>query len=841
MKTKNKNSINTKNARKHFALTQVFLLVFSIIAISFILGSSVPSVSAAEIPGSYTLKSDNSVTVNSNSVSEIQAALNEVNNKINSPQNLAITATNMANLQDDKVELTLMLSQSVQNAATTKNQQTTSPLNGNGGAQAGNNVKKVLTTTITSVGTGELSNVAKKGIKKLLKITTPSAVTASKVAGSGSTINSVPEIPLNGVTGENSLINPSTTPTKQLTKKGVGSALSNFKDFLQGTAGGNSDLSIIGRLGAYVAIAAAADIVANQLARVFGVSPDQASVIGNSVGIATFFSLSLPTGFGGASLGVAETFSGIGAFGVGIGLAAVYFLFTYKKEAGEVAKYQCLPYTAPSGKNADCSVCNQGPFPCTEYQCKSLGQDCKLFTSNGKAMCVSSARGDVAAPVISPLESALQDNYKYVNLTTNFPQDRGVKVVNENNKNGCVNPFQDISFGVSLNEPGICKFDYNRTSSYDTMQNQFLNNGQPLLNSTLHLTFPDSKSMNESGFSYSSLFNQVYVRCKDAVGNKDLANFVFQFCVDPAPDISPPVILEANPLNASPIQFNATKVDATFYVNKPSSCRWANQNMKYSDMPNNMTCASSIEQGVTTKNTIAYPCTTTLTGLVNYQKNNFYVSCESFPGRNESERATMTNSYKYELTLTRPLEITSITPNATTIKSSASVIPVTITANTLAGSDNGIAYCKYQLNNQGTPTLMYKTGAPTSTQDLNLASGTYKLKVTCTDDANNAATKETTFTVESDTTPPQITRAYYSENNLNIVTDENSTCVYSTDSCSYQFADGIKMDGLTGTTHSIPWDTNSNMYIKCEDNYGNYPLPGDCSIVVKAYNSNSTN
>ena len=810
------------STKRNYALSQIFLMVFSIIAISFMIGSSVPSVSAVD----YNLKSNPSVTVSSNNPTQVQSYYKEITNTINAVNSGTMQKPdNFNSLVADQSTLYSLIISPNTNTNTNPSAPSTPPVLGSNTQASAQNDLKTGTNIIKGVAVSGITGAGKEYlnnfIKKTVKLVKPS-------------------------TDVNSLVDQSWNwemeSIKALEKSEFQSGFSKLMSslFSKGNAfksfGGENGVKGIGnvfaRLGAYALVATAAKYAAQLVARSLGASVDQSKVIGNTAFIATFATLA-----GHGLLGL----SAVSAGAIALPIAAIYFLYAYKREAGDVVKYQCLPYTAPSAQNSDCSACNTGVFPCTEYQCKSLGQNCKLFAENGKELCVASDRNDVTPPVISPLQSALPDGFTYVNLKTNFPEDRGVKVINNNNQKGCVQPFQDVSFGINLNEPGICKYDFNRTKNYDEMQNQFFSNGQPIINSSLHLTFPDAQSMNDSGLSYSGLFNQVYVRCKDAAGNKDTANFVFQFCVDPAPDISPPVILEADPLNGTSMAFNSTSVDSTFYVNKPSECKWSNQNIAFKDMTNNMSCATSIEQGVTTKNTIAYPCKTTLTGLINYQKNDFYVSCKSFPGRNESERATMTNAYKYELTLTRPLEIKSITPNETTIKSSAEIIPITITVNTLSGADNGNAYCKYKINNQSNPIMMYDTGTATSTQQLSLAAGTYNLEVMCYDVAGNSETKDTTFTVESDTTPPIVTRAYYDENNLKILTNENSSCVYSTDSCSYQFEDGIKLESTSETSHYTPWDTNSNLYIKCRDSFGNEPAPGECSIVVKAYDSTKTN
>ena len=58
---------------------------------------------------------------------------------------------------------------------------------------------------------------------------------------------------------------------------------------------------------------------------------------------------------------------------VGIGVAVLVFVLTYKKVKQETVIFSCLPWQAPTG-GSDCEKCNKKDFPCSEYQCRSLGQ-----------------------------------------------------------------------------------------------------------------------------------------------------------------------------------------------------------------------------------------------------------------------------------------------------------------------------------------------------------------------------------------------------------------------------------------------------------------------------------
>ena len=158
---------------------------------------------------------------------------------------------------------------------------------------------------------------------------------------------------------------------------------------------------------------------------------------------------------------------------------------------------------------------------------------------------------------------------------------------------------------------------------------------------------------------------------------------------------------------------------------------------------------------------------------------------------------------------------------------------------TSAGYNEGAALCYY--NGTGTNnkyTEFYNTGTYQHSQDLYLSPGDYNYSVQCIDLGGNTDTEVTNFTVESDTTPPVVVRAYYSDNSLSVVTDENATCVYSNTAstgCNYDFSDGIAMQSLDNNMHQVAWDTSNTFYIKCMDGFGNQPAPDQCSIVVTPY------
>jgi len=92
----------------------------------------------------------------------------------------------------------------------------------------------------------------------------------------------------------------------------------------------------------------------------------------------------------------------------------------------------------------------------------------------------------------------------------------------------------------------------------------------------------------------------------------------------------------------------------------------------------------------------------------------------------------------------------------------------------------------------------------------------YALEVTCTDYAGNEVIESLGFEIVSDVYPPRLLRIYTANNRLNIVLDEEASCVYSTE----ELEEGPMIG--SGFTHSADLDSNSVRYeITCTDTWDN--------------------
>ena len=551
---------------------------------------------------------------------------------------------------------------------------------------------------------------------------------------------------------------------------------------------------------------------------------------------------------GGSSLSISIwgplAISGWGLIGVGVGLLAWTFFGVHDQKL-EAVQFTCAPWQPQSG-GTSCDKCNKGDLPCTKSKCQSLGAACELLNEGtSDEACVWNNRNDISPPTISSWDGPLdKTKYEYVPATATLPGDNGgtegVTIKYKGSSDGCVPAFSRIFYGISLDKFAKCKWDINRTDNFAEMTN-YLSNGYSLENHTILSLHGGATELGYEGINLTNGGNyQIFVRCESANGYSNVGTFVFKYCVQNAPDTTAPTIALTDPLNGWYIENGKTSQDINVYTDKPADCKWSHSDEGYDSMPNAMTCSQSVTE--MNANTF-YKCSTTLDGLKDNVENDFYFNCKSYPSAPEGSRYTMATNYKYVLTGTQPLVIDSVTPtDGATIKDSTQSVKVTLTAKTSAGYNKGQAWCSLKPTSASDSSyvLFANTNSYQHSQDLWLNAGSYDYTIKCCDLAEltgNCATQETTFNVETDFEAPIVTRVYNDNNQLKIVTNEQANCVYGTNDCSYDFKDGIKLTTTDNLQHTTDWNTNSNFYIKCQDQFGNLPSPDECSIVVRPFTS----
>ncbi len=490
--------------------------------------------------------------------------------------------------------------------------------------------------------------------------------------------------------------------------------------------------------------------------------------------------------------------------------------------------FECDPWQAPNG-GAKCDQCGKDGFPCSQYSCQSLGQNCQLINEgSANPACVNINPNDTSSPVITPATNLLPDGY------TAQQTQNGVKITTSNG--GCLTEnYQQIPFGINLNKYGQCKIDTEHTASFDDMQ-QPLDSGLYLENHSLPLVIPSLESLGVQSFNPNATADyNIYLRCQDKSGNTNTNEYDINFCIAPGNDTTPAAITYSDP-STKTLAFNTTSINASVYTSEPANCNWDTKDTDYNLMANNFSCATDFAQ----RTLYGWKCNALLPFSGN--STTYYVRCLDQPwltGDNATKRNANTQSYP--LTFTRSskaLNIDSINVDGKNLSFGVAPASVEVDVKTSGGLD-GTAECAYVWGNS---TIDFFSTLSTSHSQVfqTLYPGEITLPIICTDSVGNVAQKTAHFNILLDTTPPIITRIYSQSGQLNIITDEQSTCYYSNDDsqkCLFDISNASIFNGIYTNDHSINFDTSQVYYVKCKDKIGNYP--GTCSTIVREGNYDS--
>jgi len=538
-------------------------------------------------------------------------------------------------------------------------------------------------------------------------------------------------------------------------------------------------------------------------------------------------------GWGGQDTWVGTTLGSYGGQAV-IGAATAWMVYnamwSSEKVSVETVTFNCLPWQAPNG-GADCELCNDETLPCSEYRCKSLGQSCEIVNKGTKEeRCVNVNPRDSSPPIIIPNKEDLSSGFEYFDIVE-MPPGAGFKIRSKGTTTGCLPAYTPIQFGITTNEPSQCKIDIEPKGNYSKMA-AFIN-GDNLYkyNHTEFLNLPSSADIKNSTLTLKNGKELVfYLRCRDAAGNTNEADYAMTLCVDPSPDNTAPLILGTSIQNKGCVPADAENATVEFYINEPSQCKWDYYDRDYEQMSNNMSCSTS---AIEINAIQSYTCATQLKGI-GRDGNNFYVRCKDQPeGINESKRNKMQESYIFNLRRSNQLKLKLVQPNET-IYGAVRPAPVELYAETLFGCEDNKAICYYSTTGALNSFVQFfdtDKADGVHTQRLDLNDGSYNYFVRCIDAGGNVANMTTSFKVSIDVNAPIVARAYEEDGYLKLVTPLNSECVYNSNSCDFLFSEGTQMPYANSTTHVTEWFPDKKYFIKCRDEYRSEPV--DCSLVIR--------
>ena len=337
---------------------------------------------------------------------------------------------------------------------------------------------------------------------------------------------------------------------------------------------------------------------------------------------------------------------------------------------------------------------------------------------------------------------------------------------------------------------------------------------------------PNSKDLEDAGFKLKNGEEMsFFLRCSDKSGNTNEAEFEVRFCIDQTPDTTAPIVESVSMKSGSCIANGALSTNnAIFYTDEYSTCKWSDMDQSYESMPYDMIDSPTpIANGL-------FAHTPTLTGIT-LDGANYFIRC------NDTSGNTMSESYKFSLRGSIGLSMRQLQPNGTdTIFGVVDPLPVELYVETSLGCDEGKSTCYYsEIHNadgNGYVQFMDTNNADgVSTQKLRLTEGEHNVFVRCIDAGGNLVEGNTTINIDIDENAPIVARVYEESGMLKLVTVRDSDCVYTFDSCDYEFDEGIEMPYSASTIHVAEWNSDKTYYIKCQDDFKGAGI--NCSIIVR--------
>lgn len=553
--------------------------------------------------------------------------------------------------------------------------------------------------------------------------------------------------------------------------------------------------------------------------------------------------------------------TGFGAFAAAFAIG-VFMLTGYKIYVNEHL-YAQVGIWKPLENGESCTKCNDLPNGCTEYQCKSLGTACDLINKGStEEVCINNETNSNAPTIIKLLIDKLptEQDYYYAPILAGdltSPPAKGAKIIYKptESEGGCIPAYSEIAFGFETDEESECKVDITNTDDYNSMLGCVDEGCYFIKNHSIAIP----SSIVGSGYAYETLGlaleenNQYnfFVRCKDPNGNLQPTNYVFQFCVDDGLELNAPTITGTSPSDGSSFKYNVSSLYFETYTSEPADCKWDFEDKTFDELTNNFTqCSQNFGDLIFPFKPFSYGCTGDLAGLRDKEKNEIYIRCKDKPDLDETDpdeeerRIEMPVSTKITLYGTEALIINSFSFNGegnnTLIKDIKEPIIVNMEVKSFGGADEGKSKCMYRSPTSTTYNDFDNVGESeefviTNIEKLFLTAGLNQYYIKCYDKAANTDEIFVSFTTEVDQDEPIVVRMYEEQGDLKLITNEEATCVYSTAGPTYAFDDGIELTAVGGNTHYVDWNTEFDLFIKCKDNYGNFPDPGKVTIVARAF------
>jgi len=461
----------------------------------------------------------------------------------------------------------------------------------------------------------------------------------------------------------------------------------------------------------------------------------------------------------------------------------------------------CSTWQPPT--QSACERCTDDPTKtCSEYKCRSLGQNCGIVNENTPFVeCTTISKNDAVAPSISPLATVLTEGFTLSGTTHGYKINEGVKA------------YTPIKIGIRTNEPAQCKMSVTRAKPYKDMEAYFGSNLY-LRDHELSLSIP-KELLTEGVLKETDNKFVLYTKCQDASGNANDVDYQIDISVLPGPDLTPPFVEVTEPDNNIQLPTHITEQELKIYLNEPSECKYSpTLDVAYDQMPFTFNCASSFEN-ITPIGYGLYECNTKLTGIRHDQDTNYWIRCRDQPLEPDlTKRNTNSQSFIYSIKATEPLEIVEKGPEGDVYTNAP-----TLFVKTAGGSDGGNAQCGFTEFITKPYIKMFKTGFTEHEQTLkSLERRRHTYHLQCIDSVGNIAKDKLEFNVAVDVFLPIIESIVTQTNYVTLTLNEKATCEYANASFTYGSGTGMQAD-KNATVHNLPIE--DVLYVACRDSSGN--------------------
>ncbi|MCX6741574.1 MAG: hypothetical protein NTX24_00135 [Candidatus Pacearchaeota archaeon] len=573
-------------------------------------------------------------------------------------------------------------------------------------------------------------------------------------------------------------------------------------------------------------------------------------------------------GTGGGML--ASLGEGSGIFGPGkilsqdaraiLGNAAGGFLASFTSpDSLENEMGSCNPEQTIKGSQL-CSTCNEDPYRlCTRERCNILGNCIPVPTAKGdQVVCIAGKCEDIGMPIFT------KGNIEwYVDTDLNGSQALTMQGGNIRTKinDGKSIPFntKTIMVNVTTDKPAKCRYILDKTNASFTEMTDFEENEFPAL--TGGIAGPQAVHIMLSGIITRGVDHSIFIKCQNSCGIEPDTSYdqnIITFRLEQKPDELPPNIIYVDPVSGSMIRSDLQTIDASFWLDEKGDCRFADASNNYSSFnyskmipfgtynnPNSSVISGSCDntKKCLDRNDTCARCTLKLDLSKGYELTN-YTSTEFNTTKtyhliikcNDQKSNVMTaddaldyilmTAPGYNITITEPPEDNMFTYDV------QPEIQIT--------SDPRQTQCKYKIYNltstQPNPAwdeMTFLDGdlglvhTARINETLNAAPSPghgYTIAALCRDKFNMEARAWRHLFIVEDINSPVLIRTYHDSitgDFLVLETDEPSLCVYSFDSCNFNFSQGILMTG-NEEIHGTYWK-DKTYFIKCVDAWGNYP------------------